>query len=49
MPETDVDNRPAIGEEITLTKKAAVRVSKVKSENNIPAGHGLRLSVKGGG
>ena len=48
MPETDVDNRPAIGEEITLTEKAAVRVSKVKSENNIPAGHGLRLSVKGG-
>jgi iron-sulfur cluster assembly protein len=49
MPEIDVDNRPAISEEITLTEKAAVRVSKVKSENNIPAGHGLRLSVKGGG
>jgi iron-sulfur cluster assembly protein len=49
MSETDVYNRPAISEEITLTEKAATQVSKVKSENNIPAGHGLRLGVKGGG
>ena len=49
MPETDLYNRPEISEEITLTEKAAAQVSKVKSENNIPAGHGLRLGVKGGG
>jgi iron-sulfur cluster assembly protein len=49
MPETAVDNRPAVSEEITLTEKAAAQVSKVKLENNIPAEHGLRLGVKGGG
>jgi iron-sulfur cluster assembly protein len=49
MSETATDSRPSIGEEITLTEKAAAQVAKVKSENNIPAGHGLRLGVKGGG
>jgi len=36
-------------EEISLTEKAAAQVMKVKAENNIPAAHGLRLGVKGGG
>jgi iron-sulfur cluster assembly protein len=49
MSEVATDNRPAVGEEITLTEKAAAQVAKVKAENNIPAGHGLRLGVKGGG
>jgi iron-sulfur cluster assembly protein len=49
MSEVATDNRPAVGEEITLTEKAAAQVAKVKAENNIPAEHGLRLGVKGGG
>jgi iron-sulfur cluster assembly protein len=49
MAETAVDNRPEVSDEIMLTEKAAAQVAKVKSENNIPAGHGLRLGVKGGG
>jgi len=49
MAETAMDVRPATGEEISLTEKAAAQVAKVKSENNIPAEHGLRLGVKGGG
>ncbi len=49
MHETAADDRPAVSEEITLTEKAAAQVAKVKQENNIPAEHGLRLGVKGGG
>lgn len=49
MADTAVDNRPAISDEIMLTDKAAAQVARVKSENNIPAEHGLRLGVKGGG
>jgi iron-sulfur cluster assembly protein len=49
MSETAIVNRPEISEEIALTEKAAAQVWKVKSENNIPAEHGLRLGVKGGG
>ena len=49
MSEVATDNRPTVGEEITLTEKAAAQVAKVKAENNIPAEHGLRLGVKGGG
>ena len=41
--------RPETVEEITLTEKAAAQVMKVRAENNIPAEHGLRLGVKGGG
>ncbi len=36
-------------EEITLTPKAAEQILKIKKENNIPAAHGLRVGVKGGG
>ena len=39
----------AMSEEIVLTEKAAKQVFKLKSENNIPDDHGLRLGVKGGG
>ena len=49
MSDTAIVNQPEISEEITLTEKAAAQVWKVKSENNIPAEHGLRLGVKGGG
>ncbi len=49
MAETTVLDKPAMNEEISLTEKAARQVTKVKSENNIPESHGLRLGVKGGG
>ena len=49
MSETETHFTPVTSEEITLTEKAALQVGKVKAENNIPAGHGLRLGVKGGG
>lgn len=49
MAETTVLDKPAMNEEISLTEKAARQVMKVKSENNIPESHGLRLGVKGGG
>ena len=49
MAETTVLDKPIMNDEITLTVKAARQVAKVKSENNIPESHGLRLGVKGGG
>jgi iron-sulfur cluster assembly protein len=45
---TTVD-RPVLNESIELTEKAASEVVRLKAANNIPAEHGLRLSVKGGG
>jgi iron-sulfur cluster assembly protein len=49
MSETATINRPVVNDEISLTEKAAVQVRKLKRESNIPDGHALRLSVKGGG
>ncbi|HTY39097.1 MAG TPA: iron-sulfur cluster assembly accessory protein [Bacteroidota bacterium] len=34
---------------VTLTPRAATEIRKIKTENSIPEGHGLRLGVKGGG
>jgi len=42
-------DRPVLNESIELTEKAAAEVARLKAANNIPAEHGLRLSVKGGG
>lgn len=36
-------------DEILMTPKAAEQVRKLKMENSIAEGHGLRLGVKGGG
>ncbi|MBM2846444.1 MAG: iron-sulfur cluster assembly accessory protein [Bacteroidetes bacterium] len=47
--EATMQPKPAMSEEIIITPKAAAQVMKVKTENNIPATHGLRLGVKGGG
>jgi len=47
--EATMPGKPALNEEIMITEKAAAQVVKVKGENNIPATHGLRLGVKGGG
>lgn len=49
MSETATESRQVASDEISLTEKAAAQVARVKLENNIPAGHGLRLGVKGGG
>lgn len=35
--------------EIEITEKALKEVKRIKSENDIPDSHGLRISVKGGG
>jgi len=36
-------------EELVITPRAAEEIRKIKSENNIPEVHALRLGVKGGG
>jgi iron-sulfur cluster assembly protein len=36
-------------QEITITEKAANQVRKIMKENNVEAGSGLRVGVKGGG
>jgi len=47
--EATIQPKPSTSEEIMITPKAVAQVAKVKTENNIPATHGLRLGVKGGG
>jgi iron-sulfur cluster assembly protein len=49
MEVTATMNKPVLNEEVILTEKAAQQVVKIKAENNIPAEHGLRVGVKGGG
>jgi iron-sulfur cluster assembly protein len=34
---------------IDITEKAVKQIIRIKEENNIPADHGLRISIKGGG
>jgi iron-sulfur cluster assembly protein len=49
MAAPDVIQKPILNEEISLTPKAVAQVLKIKSENNIPETHALRIGVKGGG
>jgi iron-sulfur cluster assembly protein len=49
MTTTSTLDRPVLNESIELTEKAAAEVQRLKAANSIPADHGLRLSVKGGG
>jgi len=49
MSENIAGSTVELNEEISLTEKAARQVMHVRTENNIPEEHGLRLSVKGGG
>jgi|ERR1041385_185348 iron-sulfur cluster assembly protein len=44
-----IPNKPQLNEEITITEKAAIEIRRIKTENNIPEAHGLRVGVKGGG
>jgi iron-sulfur cluster assembly protein len=39
----------AMQSDITITDKAADEIGKIKTENNIPENHFLRVGVKGGG
>lgn len=49
MSETMVINKPQLDENIHLTEKAAEQIRKLMADNGIPAEHGLRVGVKGGG
>ncbi len=49
MDEVIVQSQPDVVEEIIITPRAAQEVRKIKSDNNIPETHALRLGVKGGG
>ena len=49
MEEVVVQTQPGITEELVITPRAAQEVRKIKSDNNIPDTHALRLGVKGGG
>lgn len=46
---TGTISKPQLTEEIILTPKAAEQVRKIRTENNIPESHSLRVGVKGGG
>jgi iron-sulfur cluster assembly protein len=41
------DDSPSQG--ISVSDKAVKQIKRIKSENDIPENHGLRISVKGGG
>jgi iron-sulfur cluster assembly protein len=49
MNPIEIQQTPLVEDDIRLTDKAAAEVTRIKSENNIPASHALRLGVKGGG
>jgi len=49
MDETTTVQRPVLDEEIRITDRAAAQVRRLMQDNAIPAAHGLRLGVKGGG
>lgn len=48
-PIATVPQKPVLDEEIRITDKAALQIRRLKEDNQIPAAHGLRLGVKGGG
>jgi iron-sulfur cluster assembly protein len=48
-PIATVPQKPVLDEEIRITDKAALQIRRLKEDNRIPAAHGLRLGVKGGG
>lgn len=49
MAEAGVQNAAGIEEQIVITPRAAEEIRRIKTENNIPDSHALRLGVKGGG
>lgn len=49
MADTTLDVKVQTAETVVITLRAAEEIRKIKSENNIPESHALRLGVKGGG
>lgn len=49
MAEAGVQNAAGVEEQIVITPRAAEEIRRIKTENNIPDTHALRLGVKGGG
>jgi len=49
MSETMTQPQTMIEDDIILTERAAEQIRSIKSTNNIPETHVLRLGVKGGG
>ncbi len=49
MSDTATVPTPVINDEIELTEKAVAQVRRLMEQEHIPAHHGLRVSVKGGG
>jgi len=49
MSEVMSETKPVIEDDIILTERAAQEVQSIKTKNNIPDNHLLRLGVKGGG
>ena len=44
-----MENAADVKREVEVSEKALSQIQKIKGENSIPEGYGLRLSVKGGG
>jgi iron-sulfur cluster assembly protein len=49
METTALPNKPILNKEIALTENAIQAIRSIKSKNNIPESHALRVGVKGGG
>ena len=49
MADPIVEAKPEVVDEIRITPRAVEEVKRIKSENSIPDGYGLRVGVKGGG
>jgi len=49
MSEVLTETKPVLEDDINLTERAAQEVISIRSKNNIPETHALRLGVKGGG
>lgn len=44
-----IQEKQAVSTPISITPSALVQLRRIMQEQNIPAGHGLRVGVKGGG
>jgi iron-sulfur cluster assembly protein len=49
MAEVMSSTKVESSETVVITSRAAQEIRKIKSDNNIPETHGLRLGIKGGG
>lgn len=49
MTDATFDVKMQTSEMVVITPRAAQEIRKIKSDNNIPETHALRLGIKGGG